>query len=192
MKNLPPTLVTKYNALLKQNGVPDKYQRFYFKWLRFYLDFCQKYQFDDSNPQSLPKFIEKLKEKKQTEASQKQARSAIRIYYSFIQSRPDDTKGSSVIKPDKTPKAKEHQHSYTSSASIQKAIKRAVNKVKLCKRATAHTFRHSYASHLLQENYDIRTIQELMGHSDIRTTMIYTHTVKSKTIKEARSPLDFE
>jgi site-specific recombinase XerD len=52
-------------------------------------------------------------------------------------------------------------------------------------------FRHSFASHLLQANYDIRTIQELLGHSDMRTTMIYTHTVKSRTIKEAKSPLDF-
>ena len=68
----------------------------------------------------------------------------------------------------------------------------AVKKTKIPKRATAHTFRHSYASHLLQANYDIRTIQELLGHSDIRTTMIYTHTVKSLTIKEAKSPLDFE
>jgi integrase len=59
------------------------------------------------------------------------------------------------------------------------------------KRTSAHTFRHSFASHLLQANYDIRTIQELLGHSDVRTTMIYTHTIKSRTIKEAKSPLDF-
>ena len=75
---------------------------------------------------------------------------------------------------------------------VQKAIRKAVFKAKIRKRVTSHIFRHSFASHLLQANYDIRTIQELLGHSDIRTTMIYTHTVKSRTIKEVRSPLDIE
>ena len=51
---------------------------------------------------------------------------------------------------------------------------------------------NSFASHLLQANYDIRTIQELLWHSDVKTTMIYTHTLKSMTIKEATSPLDFQ
>jgi len=74
---------------------------------------------------------------------------------------------------------------------VQKAIKKAVNSAHIMKRASAHTFRHSFASHLLQENYDIRTIQELLGHSDIRTTMKYTHTLQSRTKKQAKSPLDF-
>ena len=89
------------------------------------------------------------------------------------------------------PETKEYKRYHLHETHVQKAIRRAVKKAKIPKRASAHTFRHSFASHLLQANYDIRTIQELLGHSDVRTTMIYTHTIKSLTIKEAKSPLDF-
>ncbi len=86
---------------------------------------------------------------------------------------------------------KEYRRYHIHDTVIQKAIKKAVNSAYIMKRASAHTFRHSFASHLLQANYDIRTIQELLGHSDIRTTMKYTHTLQSRTIKQAKSPLDF-
>jgi integron integrase len=90
------------------------------------------------------------------------------------------------------PETQERKRYHLHESVVQKAIKRAVNDAKIRKRATAHTLRHSFASHLLEANYDIRTIQELLGHSDVRTTMIYTHTVQSRTLKQARSPLDFD
>ena len=73
--------------------------------------------------------------------------------------------------------------------SIQKAIRRAASEAKITKHVTPHTLRHSFATHLLEAGYDIRTVQELLGHKDIRTTMIYTHVMKSGPFA-VQSPLD--
>jgi site-specific recombinase XerD len=80
------------------------------------------------------------------------------------------------------------RHHITRSA-VQKAVKRAADLAGIDKHVTPHTFRHSFATHLLEAGYDIRTVQDLLGHKHVQTTMIYTHVLNRGGLA-VRSPLD--
>jgi integrase len=94
-----------------------------------------------------------------------------------------------AAKLSRDPRSGEMRRHHLSESVLQNAVKQAVRSAGLNKPASCHTLRHSFATHLLEDGYDIRTVQELLGHQDVRTTMIYTH-VLNKGGQGVCSPLD--
>ncbi|QQS45236.1 MAG: integron integrase [Acidobacteriota bacterium] len=87
------------------------------------------------------------------------------------------------------PQSMKTRRHHLDESTLQKAVKTAIMKAGVDKNASCHTFRHSFATHLLEAGYDIRTVQELLGHHDVRTTMIYTHVLNRGRLG-VFSPLD--
>lgn len=87
------------------------------------------------------------------------------------------------------PRTGESGRHHLSPSTLQKAFRDALQKSRIAKNASPHTLRHSFATHLLQDSYDIRTIQSLLGHKELSTTMIYTHVLQNNRLG-VKSPLD--
>ena len=92
-------------------------------------------------------------------------------------------------KPSTDPRSGVLRRHHIHPSGVRRAVRAAAHKAGVTKHVTPHVFRHSFATHLLEDGYDIRTVQELLGHSDVKTTMIYTH-VLNKGGKGVKSPLD--
>lgn len=190
MLAVPPELTRRYEACLTQRSIVAGQRPHYHKRLRYFLDFCHKYGFDPMARLSSPSFQEKLRTKYQWETLRQQTEQAVLLYWELVSSTTTKSGLAAGANTRQRAETQNAVHEAQKRTFRQSSVQEAVRQTQILKRTSTHTLRQRFARHLLQANYDIRTIQELLGHSDVRTTMIYTHTAKSITLKNAKSPLD--
>jgi site-specific recombinase XerD len=200
----PPGLIQRYREELQTRHYARRTVNTYEQWLRRFLRFHQLRHPREMGSAEVNAFLTYLAvDLKVSASTQNQALSALLFLYRDLLERdlnlarkhPNAIRdwGWQWVFPQRgrwrDPATGREGRHHLDPSVVQKAVKQAVRTAGITKAAGCHTFRHSFATHLLERGQDIRTIQELMGHEDLNTTMIYTH-VLNRGPMGVRSPAD--
>lgn len=194
--NQSSTLLGRVREVIRYKHYSIRTERCYVEWVRRFVAFHGRRHPREMGAEEVRAFLGHLAADLQVAASKhQQALSALLFLYREVLGidLPWLTNLDRPKKPKRTPVVLsrggiERRH-HTHEQALQRAIKVAVGLAGIAKPASTHTLRHSFATHLLESGYDIRTVQELLGHSDVSTTMIYTH-VLNRGGRGVVSPLD--
>ena len=188
-------LLDQVRDVIRKKHYSIRTEQAYVSWIRQYILFHKKRHPNDMGEKEISQYLSYLaSDQRVASSTQNQALNAIVFLYKHVLriELGDFGHMERAKRPErisKDPRSGKMRRHHISESGLQRAVHKAARSAGLAKPISPHTFRHSFATHLLEAGYDIRTVQELLGHKDVSTTMIYTHVLK-KGGMGVQSPLD--